>query len=355
MNQVSSPEGINPFTHYLLDKLKRHPKRVVFTEGDDLRVLHAAARLVAEEAVAPVLLGNREAIRALAADNGVSLKFINVIEPAKSSDFPLFLQRFEKIARYRNMQTMDPAEIIGRPHYFGAMMVQYGQADAILSGNKAMPATIFRALINTIKPLAEVPKMFGVTTLVAPHLQHFGADGMLFLADCGLIPNPTVDQLAVMAIETGKIAKHFLGREPRIALLSHSTKGSSSTEEAMKMAAATSLAVSRAKEAYLDFQISGEIQADVALDPAASEIKLPDAGIREPADVLIFPSLDAAHISMKLLQHCAGAQNYGQIIAGLTRPAAQVPRTASEETIFGTAAAVAVEAIKYRQLYPDAE
>lgn len=356
MNPVSSPaEGSNSFVSYLLDKLRRHPKRIVFTEGEDPRVLHAAARLVAEEAATPVLLGNRERIKALAGEHGTSLRFVNVIDPAKASDLPVFCQRFEKIARYRNLQTADPADLMSRPHYFGAMMVQYGQADALVGGNRSMPATIFRALIHTIKPLPEVPKMFGVMVLVAPHLKHFGSEGVLFLADCGLVPQPDVEQLASMTIETGKIARHFLGRSPRIALLSHSTKGSAGTEEARRMAAATALAADRSNHAYLDFSISGEVQADVALDPAAAEVKLPDAGVRESADVLIFPNLDAAHISLKLLQHCAGALNYGQILAGLARPAAQVPRTASVETIFGTAAAVGVEAIKYHQLYPDGE
>jgi phosphate acetyltransferase len=352
----SSPVAVgNPFTDYLIEKLRSHPKRIVFTEGEDLRVLRAAERLVAAEAAVPVLLGSRDKIRAMAADHGISLKFTNIIEPAKSSDLGLFCQRFAKVERYRNNSAADPADVVSRPHYFGAMMVQYGQADALVGGNKSLPATLFRALIHTIKPLPTVPKMFGMMVLVAPHLQHFGKDGILFLADCGLLPQPTVDQLAAITIETGTLAKHFLGREPHIALLSHSTKGSAGTEDARKMAAAAALAIDKAKEAYLDFKITGEVQADVALDPTASEIKLPDATYREPADVLIFPNLDAAHISLKLLQHCAGALNYGQILAGLARPCAQVPRTASAETIFGTALAVGAEAVKYHQLYPDGE
>jgi phosphate acetyltransferase len=228
--ELSSPrEGGNPFTDYLIEKLRNHPKRIVFTEGEDLRVLRAAARLVAAEAAVPVLLGSREKIRGMAAEHGISLKFINVIEPAKSSDLGLFCQRFAKVERYRNLSASDPADVVSRPHYFGAMMIQYGQADALVGGNQCLPATLFRALIHTIKPLPGVPKMFGIMALVAPHLQHFGSDGILFLADCGLIPQPSVDQLATIAIETGKLAKHFLGREPRIALLSHSTKGSAGT------------------------------------------------------------------------------------------------------------------------------
>jgi phosphate acetyltransferase len=342
-------------TQVLIDQLRRHPKRVVFTEGEDVRVLAAAARLVENEAVAPILLGNRDRIRTLAKENDISLKFIHTIDPPLASDFRIFCQRVENMARYRTVSIGTPEEIVAKPHYFGSLMVQYGQADAVVGGNKALPAAYFRALIHTIKPLSSVPKMFGTTILSAPHLQHMGGSGLLFLADTGLIPNPDIQQIAAIALETGKLAHHFLGRKVRVALLSHSTKGSASTPDARKMAAAAVLARDTALSKFLDIEIEGELQADVALDPAASEIKLPGAEQRPSADVLVFPNLDAAHISLKLLQHVGGAQNYGQILLGLARPAAQVPRTASVETIFGTAAAVAVEAIKYHQLYPDGE
>jgi phosphotransacetylase len=342
----SSPEipGLNVFTRHLVDALRRHPKRIVFTEGEDLRVLQAAERLVAAEAAVPVLLGDKQKIRDLAAANGVNLTFISIIEPAKASDFGLFCKRVENMARYRNMQIGNSADIVARPHYFGALMTQYGQADALVGGNQALPATLFRALLNTIKPLADVPKVFGVMALVGEHLKFMGGNGVLFMADCGLIPQPTVDQLAAIAVETGKVARHFLGRRPVVALLSHSTKGSALTEEARKVIAATSLAQDKVRKFYLDIDIEGELQADVALDPAAAEG-------RHTADVLVFPNLDAGHISLKLLQHVACAQGYGQLILGLARPAAQVPRTASVETIFGTAAAVGVEAIKFHQVY----
>lgn len=351
---TESPSG-NRVTRFLLEKLRRHPKRVVFTEGEDLRVIRAAACLVQAEVVAPILLGNKDRIKALAADHGVSLKFVHVIDPPFASDFGLFCQRVENIARYRTAKIGNSAEIVALPHYFGALMVQYGQADAIVGGNQALPAAYFRALIHTIKPIPEVPKIFGVTILVGPHLKHLGGDGILFLADCGLIPNPNVAELAAIALETGKLARHFLGRTPLVAMLSHSTKGSATTPDAQRMAAAASLAQEEVNRQFLEIHIEGELQADVAVDPEAAETKLPSSGMRPTADVLIFPNLDAAHISLKLLQHIAGAQNYGQLILGLSRPAAQVPRTATVETIFGTAAAVAVEAIKYHDLHPDSD
>jgi phosphate acetyltransferase len=345
----------NRVTSYLLDQLRRHPKRVVFTEGEDLRVLQAAAALVAEEVVAPILLGNRARIHALAEANGVPMTFIHTIDPPTASDFPMFCRLVENMDRYRSVPSAQPADLVARPHYFGSLMVQYGQADAVVGGNQATPATYFRALLHTIKPLPTVPKIFGANILIGPHLQHLGGGGILFLADCGLIPNPDISQLAAIAIETGKLAHHFLGRAPLVAMLSHSTKGSAATPDAARMAAAAALAREIAQREFLDIEIEGELQADVALDPSAAETKLAGASTRRSADVLIFPNLDAAHISLKLLQHIAGAQTYGQLVMGLARPAAQIPRTATVETIFGTAAVVAVEAIKFHQLYPDGD
>lgn len=351
----SEPNPGNGVVRHLLDQLRRHPKRVVFTEGEDIRVIRAAARLVSEEVIAPILLGNRERIRAIAAENGVPLTFIHIIDPPKSSDFTLFCQRVVNMARYRSARLGNAAEIVARPHYFGALMVQYGQADAIVGGNQAIPAAYFRALLHTIKPLPHVPKIFGVSILIGPHLRNLGSSGILMLADTALIPNPDVNELAAIALDTGKLALHLLGRRPLVAMLSHSTKGSATTPDAQRMSAATALAKADALRQFLDIEIEGEIQADAALDPSAAEIKLPAADVRPSADVLVFPNLDAAHISLKLMSHVAGAQVYGQFIRGLARPAAQVPRTTSEETIFGTAAAIAVEAIKYHQLYPDGE
>jgi len=352
---LSAPNPGNSVVRHLLEQLRRHPKRVVFTEGEDIRVIRTAARLVKEEVVAPILLGNRERIRALAAEHGVPLTFVHIIDPPNASDFTLFCQRVVNMARYRTNRLGDPAEIVARPHYFGALMVQYGHADAIVGGNQAIPAAYFRALLHTIKPLPHVPKIFGVSILVGQHLKNLGGSGLLLLADSALIPNPTVSELAAIALDTGKLAQHFLGRKPLVAMLSHSTRGSAGTPDALRMAAATALAKSEVAKQHLEIEIEGEIQADVALDASAAEIKLPAAEVRPSADVLVFPNLDAAHIALKMMQHVAGAQAYGQFIRGLSRPAAQVPKTATDETIFGTAVAIAVEAIKYHQLYPDGE
>lgn len=359
MTDISqSPAAASPSSDIItrfLNQLRRHPKRVVFTEGEDIRVIRAAERLVKEEVIAPILLGDKDRIRALAEQHGVSLKFIHIINPPHATDFDLFCKRVENMDRYRSRQIGVAQEIVARPHYFGALMVQYGQADAIVGGNQAMPASYFRALLHTIKPLPEVEKIFGVSVVMGNHLKNLGRSGLLLLADSCLIPNPSVSDLAMIAIETGRLAQHFLGRRPFIAMLSHSTKGSAGTADAQRVAAAAALAKEEVKRKFLEMDIEGELQADVALDPDAAEVKMLDAESRPVADVLVFPNLDAAHISLKLLQHVAGATTYGQLIMGLSRPAAQIPITASVETIFGTAVAIAVEAIKYHQLYSDDE
>ncbi|NWK56691.1 hypothetical protein HW115_13795 [Verrucomicrobiaceae bacterium N1E253] len=354
-DSFSFPEA-NALTAKLYTKLKRHPKRIVFADGEDIRVLRVAAKMVEMEIAVPILLGNRDRIYQMAEAEGISMLFVNVIEPSTSSEVSLFCKRLEKVSRYQGKEIANPCEIVSRPHNFAAMMVQYGHADGMVAGNQSMPATVFRAAMTMIKPIKEVPTVFGAMILVAPpHLQHFGKDGILFLADCGVIPTPDVKQLASIAVQTGDLARHFLARTPKVAMLSHSTHGSANTESSQRVVAATELARQKVKKNYLDMQIEGELQADVALDPEAAEQKLEGKPAGNPADVLVFPTLDAGHISLKLLQHVGGAQNYGQIIMGLTRPAAQVPRTVSEETLLGTAAIVGIRAIEFHNLYLEKE
>ena len=341
------------FTSSLVEKLRRHPKRIVFTEGFDVRVLQVAREMVRLEVGIPILLGDRAAITALAHREGIDLSFVTILDPATAADRDLFCGYLQRIERYRGVEIDNAAAIITQPHYFGSMMIQYGQADGLVGGNSSLPAGVFRPLLHLVKPLAPVPRVFSAAIADGPGLTHFGNEGVVFLADCGLNPEPTVEELAAIAVETGNTARIYLGRRPRVALLSYSTKGSSNTAPARKVQAATELARQHA-DAH-ELEIDGELQADVALDPAAADVKLPDVERRKPADVLVFPNLDAAHIALKLIQHVAGAQVFGQLILGLSRPAAQVSRTVSTASLLGTALAIGVEAIKYHELYPNPE
>lgn len=343
------------FTEPLIAKLRRHPKRIVFSDGLDPRVLRVAEEMVLLKVGIPIVLGPQEEILAMATEIGVDLTKVKVLEPAKASDLPLFCERLKRVQRYKGVELANACEVVEQPHYFGSMMIQYGQADGLVGGNLSMPASIFRSVLHMVKPDPSVPKVFSVAVLVGPHLEHFGPDGTLYLADSGMIPEPTVDELAAIAVETGALARHYLGRRPRVAMLSHSTHGSALTASARKVVAATELARQHAAAAQVEVEIDGELQADAALDASAAEIKTPGLEAKNPADVLVFPNLDAAHIALKLLHHVAGARVYGQLIIGLARPAAQVTRTIDATSLLGTALAVGVEAIKFHEMYPDGE
>jgi len=341
------------FTQSLVPKLQSHPKRIVFTDGADERILRVAERMVKSEVGIPILLGNRQEIHQLAEDLGISLNFVKVLEPSAAGDFEVFCDFLRRTEHVRGVEISNPEEILRQPAYFGAMMIQYGQADGLVGGNQSYPASIFRALLHLVKPVPSVPRVFSVAILSASHLAHFGREGVLFLADCGLNEELSSKQLAAIAVETGQLARIYLGRRPRVVLLSHSTKGSASTSSGREVRAATEMA--RQQVDPEEVEIDGELQADAALDPLASEIKIPNAEFKQAADVLVFPNLDAANITLKLLTHVGGANAFGQFILGLTRPAAQISRTMDEESIYGTALAVGVEAIKYHELYPEGE
>jgi phosphate acetyltransferase len=176
----------------------------------------------------------------------------------------------------------------------------------------------------------------------------------MFMADCGVIPEPTVDQLADIAVSTGQLARQLLGVPPRVAMLSYSTKGSATHPSIGKVQAATALAEQKAKQKMLEADFDGELQLDAALVPEIAARKLPDSKVAGRANVLIFPDLNSGNIGSKLVQHITKANAYGQILLGLDRPAADVSRGSNAHDILGVAAIVGVQSIAYNILYPDA-
>lgn len=340
------------FTGPLFEILKRHPKRIVFSEGEDKRVIEVADEMIRLGIGVPILLGNREKIRALATEMGAKMEFVKLIDPTTADDLDLFTERLIRIEKLKGINLANPRETVSRSHFFAAMMIQYGQADAMIGGNQLLPATIHRALVQLVKPMPGIDHPFTAAIMVSEKLEHFGPGGVLYLADCGISDVPSVTELTNIAVETGRLANHYSGRRVRVAMLSHSTMNSGASDSAVRVRAATEAARAIVSHNRLDIEVDGELQADVALDPTAAEVKLPQMEKRPAADVLVFPNLDAAHISMKLLRHLGGASKYGQLVLGLTRPAAQVPRTVTSRGLLGTVAAVGTEAIKFHEIFP---
>jgi len=338
------------FAAPLVRHLRRHPKRIVFPDGHDPRVLRVAAELVRLECVAPILLGRRAEIQELARKLEIKLDFIGVLEPEQSADFTLFCERYRKISRYRKVKVADPGEVMAKPLYYAAMMLQYGYADGLVAGNVTLPAAFYRAILHMLKRLPGADAVGSCQPLTLPQRPGLGIRGTLFLADCSIIPAPTVSQLAMLAVETGRAAFLLTGERPRVALLSYSTRGSVQDAATQRVAAATGMARDLAKREMLEMELDGELELDAALDPAAAQLKAPGSAVAGRANVLIFPGLTAASAAARLLEIAAAAESSGHLLLGLARPVARVPRTVTEKTLLHAALATAVRSEAYRSV-----
>ncbi len=348
------------FLQSVYTKLRRHPKRIVFPEGSDPRVIRAARMFNDLGLGVAVLVGKRADIESAAADQKVSLNHIAVADPEASSEMPRFLRLAGNLERYRGMGDGDLRNMLLTPNYFAAMMLQNGLADGLVGGVSSYAGSLFRPLQQLIKPLPHASVVSSAMIVELPRPE-FGDDGVLFFADCGTVPEPTVDQLASIGVQTGLLARQVFGRRPRIAFLSFSTHGSSTHPAASKMAAAAAqarklaLRIGGADALDHPMEIEGELQADTAVVPAIAAIKLPESMVAGRANVLIFPDLNSGNIASKLVHYLAGARVYGQIVLGLSRPAAELSRGTRSEDIASVAALIGLQAIEYRKLYPLSE
>jgi len=341
------------FIGSVIEKLQRHPKRIVFPEGAEPRVLQAARQFYSLRLGAPILLGNRTEIKETAEALNISLEGIRIINPTESEELDNFARRFELLRRYKGMKSFEAREAMMQPNYFGAMMVAMHQADGFVSGTNEFTGSVLRPLFQIIKVAPQATTASSCQVMEVED-SRFGENGVLFMGDCGVIPEPTVEQLADIAVSTAKLARQLLGVRPRVALLSYSTKGSATHPSIGRVQAATALAEKKAHEEFIDADFDGELQVDAALIPEIAARKLPDSKIRGNANVLIFPDLNSGNIASKLARHIARANAYGQILLGLDRPAADVSRGSNSHDILGVAAIVGLQSIDYHTLHPGA-
>src|SRR5499427_7087154 len=301
------------FIGTVIEKLQRHPKRIVFPEGTEPRVLQAARQFYSLRLGAPILLGDRTKIKEVAQALNISLEGIRIINPAQSSDLDGFAHRFAALRRAKGMKSFEAREAMLQPNYFGAMMVAMHQADAFVSGSNQSVGGVLRPLFQIIKPAPQTSTASSCQIMEVED-SRYGENGVLFMADCGVIPEPTVEQLADIAVSTAQLARHLLGHRPRVALLSFSTKGSSNHPSIVRIQAATALAQKKAAEKGLEALFDGELQVDTALVPEIAARKSPHGTISGNANVLIFPDLNSGNIASRLVRHIARANAYGQIL-----------------------------------------
>lgn len=343
-----------PLLPRLLPKLQRHPKRIVFPEGADHRILQAARQWVTSRLGVPVLLGNRTEIKRLAQRLDVNLEGIRLLDPARSDEAESFTEHLYELRAAKGMTLAEAREAVRDHSTYAAMMVMNNHVEAVIAG-----AT--QSASNALRPLLQIiPRLDGVKTVSSLMILDFdekqiGSAGSLFMADCGVLPNPTADQLADIAVSTGIIAHHLTNETPRIAMLSYASHGTSEEPSVIKMREATQLAQARASAAKLDFAIDGELQLDAALDRYIATAKRVESPVAGRANVLVFPDLNSGNIGFKLVQHIAGANAFGQILTGLSKPAAEISRGSSAHDVFGAAVVCGIQAIDREELFPSLE
>lgn len=339
-----------PLLPKLIERLQRHPKRIVFSEGADPRVLQAARQWVTRRMGAPILLGDRGVIKETAARLSLDLKGMRIIDPQRSEDTPAFIEQLAGIRTCPALAQLDPREAVHNTGYYATLMLLNAQADGLVGGAAVSNASALRPLFQII-PRQDYVETPSSLMILDWDERRIGADGTLFLADCGVIPEPTAEQLCDIALSTAMIARHLTNELPRVAMLSYSSKSNSQHPAIVKMRRATELARAKAQTAALPMEVEGEMQVDAAIEPHIAEAKGIAGPVAGKANVLIFPDLNSGNIAFKLVQLLAGANTFGQIITGLSRPAAEISRGSTAHDVFGAAAVVGCQAIDRRLLY----
>ena len=337
----------------ILQKLQRHPKRIVFPEGTEPRVLQAARQFFTLQLGAPILLGDRTRIKQLAANLNLSLEGVRIINPEDSEELDRFVGVYQKHREGKGITVEEARKAMVQPNYFGAMMVAMRQADGVVSGTSDAAGSVLRPLFQIFR---RAPGVSTASSCMIMEVEdtRFGHEGAIFMSDCGVIPDPSVEQLADIAVSTAALTLRLLGSRPKVAMLSFSTHGSAQHASVAKVQAATAMAREKAVALNLEADFDGDLQVDAALVPEVAAVKYPDSPVAGQANVLVFPDLNSGNIGSKLVQHIARANAYGQIILGLDQPAADVSRGANAHDILGVSGIVGLQAIAYRELYPDA-
>ncbi|ERL08293.1 phosphate acetyltransferase [Olsenella profusa] len=304
-------------------------KTIVLPEGEDPRTIEAARQIVAGGLAHLIILGD---------PNTISVAGATVIDPTTSDRHEVYAQRFAELRAKKGVTIEQARGQMDDATYFGTMMVKMGDADGLVSG-------ACHSTANTLRPALQILRTAPGTKLVSAFFvmcthSEYGEHGTLMFADCGLNIDPTADELSEIALATAHTWRQFMSVEPKVAMLSFSTKGSAKGEVPTKVQEATELAHQKDPGLALD----GDLQLDAALEPSVAALKAPGSTVAGHADVLVFPNLAAGNIGYKLVQRFAKADAYGPILQGIAKPVNDLSRGCSAEDIVGVVAITAVQA-----------
>lgn len=321
------------------EKSKSDKKLIVLPEGAEPRTVKAAEIIKKEGLADVVLVGNEEKILSVAKQEDASIEGIMIIDPVESEKYEFYVNAFYEMRKSKGVTLEKAREIIKDEIYFGTMMVKQGDADGLVSGAIHSTGDLLRPALQIIKTAPGISTVSSSFVMEVPNSQ-YGDNGLFLFADCAVNPNPTAPELASIAIATAKTAKALAGIEPKVAMLSFSTKGSAKHELVDKVIEATRLA----KEQAPDIMIDGELQLDAAIVPKVAELKAPGSSVAGKANILVFPDLQAGNIGYKLVQRLAGAEAIGPICQGFAAPVNDLSRGCSVEDIVNVVAITAVQA-----------
>ena len=314
----------------LIGILKKSPKKIVFTEGEDSRILEASSRLLASNFLHPILIGNEEKIMNAAEESGFNIRGAEIIDPEKYEKMD---EMVEILCEHRKKKGMTPEkarQVLSQANYFGTMLVKMGVADSLLGGATYSTADTVRPALQIIKTKPGHSIVSSCFILVRPSAT--GENEVIAMGDCAINIKPSEDELVEIAGEASKCAKIF-GVDPQVAFLSYSTHGSGKGEDVDKMCNAAR----KAKEKYPDLPIDGELQFDAAVSPRVARTKCPDSNVAGHANTFIFPDINAGNIGYKIAQRMGNFEAYGPILLGLNAPVNDLSRGCNASEVYSMA------------------
>ncbi len=330
------------FIESVKQRAKSNIKTIVLPEAEDIRVLEATQIILNEKYANVVLVGNEEIVKNKAKENNINIDGVKIVNPATSEKYNSYVELLVELRKNKGMTVEEAKKLVLDPVYYGMMMVKCNDADGLVSGAAHSTSDTLRPALQILKTAEGTKLVSAFFVMVVPNCK-YGEEGTFIFADCGLNPNPGVDELEAIAVSSAKSFEQLVQKDAKIAMLSYSTYGSAKSELTEKMINATN----QIKQNHPNLLVDGELQLDAAIVPEIAKSKAPGSNVAGSANVLVFPDLNAGNIGYKLTQRLGNAEAYGPLCQGIAKPVNDLSRGCSSQDIAGVVAITALQAQEY--------